>query len=92
MKLSEDEIRAKAVARMIQIDGLLKNERLLAEKNSFLVCSQNGVEIKNFCPTGDYLICRLSRQDLKNGFTPGRWQNILRDIMNFLRSQSEKAD
>ena len=90
MKTMEDEIRAKAVAAMVQLEGELAKHKDTPENFLWLGIDNKGVSLTEFAVHDKYGICRLSREDMVHGLTGVRWQNIFRSIMIFLRKENKK--
>jgi hypothetical protein len=86
MKMTDDEIRKKAIAGMIRIEGLLRTKALLAEKQLWLVVDKEDVRIINHRPTSEKLICKIARNDCVHGLTSVKWNNCLLSLMEFVRS------
>jgi hypothetical protein len=92
MKMTEDEIRTKAVAGMIRIEGLLRTKALLAENQLWLVVDKEDVKILNHLPTSERLICKITRQDCTSGLTSSKWNNCLLSLMEFVRSWNAEVE
>lgn len=79
-----------AVSMVVYAEGILIRERHCAEKIVWLVVENFQPKLIFRRPVNEHVICRVSRMDLKEGFTGVRWSSIQKSFKEYLFKECNK--
>jgi hypothetical protein len=86
----EDFIHKHAVSMVVYTEGLLIRNRYSAEKVIWLVVVDFQPQLIFHRPNDEHVICRVSRMDLKEGFSGVRWSSIQKSFKEYLFKECTK--
>lgn len=86
----EDFIHKHAVSMVVYTEGILIRERHCAEKVIWLIIVDFQPKLIFYRPVNEYVICRVSRMDLKEGFSGVRWSSIQKSFKEYLFKECTK--
>ena len=92
MKMADDEIRKKAIAGMVRLEGLLTEKALLADNQLWLTIDAKDIHLINYRPINEHIVCQITREDCRRGLTSAKWQNCLISMIEFLRGYYAKEE